>query len=75
MLVVSRLESIPQKYSGIKELFAKHHINSFVILNFKDKNDKYAMLAFCMIGMPLQWNQDHYKYYRAVTRLLSYYEL
>ena len=75
MLVVSRLEAIPQKYSGIKELFAKHHINSFVILNFKDKNDKYAMLAFCMIGMPLQWNQDHYKYYRAVTRLLSYYEL
>ena len=74
-IVVNRIDSLPVQAGAIKSFLREAGILSYVIVKFFDKNKRECILMISSIGKQTQWNQMHYKYYRAVGDLLSLYSL
>ena len=72
-LVVNQLESLPASHSDSVTILRDLGIYSFVVIRFRDVEDKPCFLAFASIGKKVQWNQLHFKYYRVFTHLLEMY--
>ncbi len=74
-IVVNRIDSLPVQAGAIKSFLREAGILSYVIVKFFDKNKRECILMISSIGKQTQWNQMHYKYYRALGDLLSLYSL
>lgn len=74
-IVVNRIDSLPVQAGAIKSFLKEAGILSYVLVRFFDKNKRECILMISSIGKPTQWNQMHYKFYRAVGDLLSLYSL
>ncbi|WP_155828094.1 GGDEF domain-containing protein [Butyrivibrio sp. VCB2006] len=70
-VVINRLEMLPPYAHHIKEFLAKRDVYSFIIIRFYDKDHKECILTFGSVGKQNQWNQSHFKYYRAFIDILS----
>lgn len=74
-IVVNRVENLPPYAKSVKEFLKELGIYSYVMIRFKDKNDSPCVLIIASIGKFVQWNQTHYKFYRAFTDLLGLLQL
>ncbi|WP_029231121.1 GGDEF domain-containing protein [Butyrivibrio sp. VCB2006] len=74
-IVVNRIETLPPYANGLKEFLKDLGIYSYVLLRFNDKDGRDCILIIASVGKNTQWNQMHYKFYRAFTDLLSLYSL
>ncbi len=73
--VVNRIETLPPYATGVKEFLQSLDIYSYILVKFNDKDGKDCILVISSIGKRTQWNQMHYKYYRAFADVLSFYSL
>ena len=72
-LVVNQIESLPASYSDSVKILREVEVLSFVVISFRDVEQKPCYLAFASVGKKVQWNQSHFKYYRVFTHLLEMY--
>lgn len=72
-IVVNRIESLPVQASAIKVFLKENGILSYVVIRFFDKKQRECILFISSLGKKTQWNQMHYKFYRALGDLLSLY--
>jgi diguanylate cyclase (GGDEF)-like protein len=74
-MVVNMIDSLPAQAESFKEILRKQGILSYVIVRFFDKDKRECILMINSVGKQTQWNQTHYKYYRALGDVLSLYSL
>lgn len=74
-IVVNRLDSLPVQAGAIKMFLKEAGVLSYVMVRFFDKEGRECILMISSIGKQTQWNQMHYKYYRALGDLLSLFAL
>ena len=74
-IVVNRLDSLPVQAGAIKIFLKEAGVLSYVLIRFFDKDGRECILMISSIGKQTQWNQMHYKYYRAFGDLLSLFAL
>lgn len=74
-IVVNRLDSLPVQAGAIKMFLKEAGVLSYVLIRFFDKEGRECILMISSIGKKTQWNQMHYKYYRALGVLLSLFAL
>ncbi len=74
-IVVNRIDSLPTQAKGIKDFLKEIGIYSYVLVRFFDKEKRECILIITSVGKQTQWNQMHYKFYRALGDLLSLYSL
>ena len=70
-IVVNRLDALPVQAGAIKMFLKEAGVLSYVIIRFFDKEERECILMISSLGKRTQWNQMHYKYYRALGDLLS----
>ena len=70
-IVVNRIDNLPPYARSVKEFLKELGVYSYVMIRFKDRDDKPCVLIIASIGKLTQWNQTHYKFYRAFTDLLG----
>ena len=70
-VVVNRLETLPPYARSIKDFLTKREVYSLIIIRFYDKDKKECILIISTVGKKVQWNQTHFKYYRAFTDILA----
>ncbi|SFB73263.1 GGDEF domain-containing protein [Butyrivibrio sp. YAB3001] len=74
-IVMNRIENLPPYAQSVKNFLKELEIYSYVLLRFNDKDGKDCILIISSVGKNVQWNQMHFKYYRAFTDLLGLYSL
>ncbi|MBQ9589498.1 MAG: GGDEF domain-containing protein [Butyrivibrio sp.] len=74
-IVVNRLDALPPYANSVKNFLSELDVQSYVRIKFSDKDKRECFLIFASIGKKVQWNQTHYKFYRAFADLLSLYSL
>lgn len=74
-IVVNRIETMPPQAKSMKAHLKERGIMSFMMLRFYDKDGKECVLVVGSIGKQVQWNQSHFKYYRAFADLLGLYSV
>ncbi len=74
-IVVNRIENLPPYAKSVQDFLKDLGVYSYVMIRFRDKDDRPCVLIIASIGKFTQWNQTHYKFYRAFTDLLGLYSL
>jgi diguanylate cyclase (GGDEF)-like protein len=74
-VVVNRIDALPPQANSVKEFLRELGVFSYVLLRFHDRDGRECILMIASVGKLTQWNQMHYKFYRALTDLLSLYSL
>jgi diguanylate cyclase (GGDEF)-like protein len=74
-VVVNSLETLPPHAHNIRVFLEKREVYSMIIVRFHDMDKREAILIISTVGRKNQWNQTHYKYYRAFADLLSLHSL
>lgn len=74
-IVVNRIENLPPYAKSVQNFLKDLGVYSYVMIRFRDKDDRPCVLIIASIGKFTQWNQTHYKFYRAFTDLLGLYSL
>jgi diguanylate cyclase (GGDEF)-like protein len=74
-VVLDRLEVLPPYAHNIKEFLIKRNVFSLILMRFYDKDKKECILIISTVGRKNQWNQTHFKYYRAFADILSLHSL
>ncbi len=74
-VVINGLEMLPPYSHAIRSFLEKREIYSLIIIRFHDKDDRECVLVISTVGEKKQWNQIHFKYYRAFADLLSLHSL
>ncbi len=74
-VVVNRLETLPPHAHAIRAFLEKREIYSLIIIRFYDKDRREGILVISSVGEKNQWNQTHFKYYRAFADLLSLHSI
>ena len=74
-VVVNRIENLPPYAQSVKDFLAEVGILSYLLIRFRDKDDKECILIIASVGKFTMWNQTHFKFYRAFTDLLGQYSL
>lgn len=74
-IVVNRIETLPPYAKSVKDFLKETGICSYVLVRFNDKDGRDCIFIIASIGKNTQWNQSHYKFYRAFSDLLSLYSL
>ncbi|MBE5831488.1 MAG: GGDEF domain-containing protein [Butyrivibrio sp.] len=70
-VVINHLEMLPPHARNIKDFLTKREVFSLIIIRFYDKDKRECILIISSVGKKVQWNQSHFKYYRAFTDVLS----
>lgn len=70
-VVVNRLEMLPPHAQAIRSFLEKREVYSLIIIRFHDRDMREGILIITSVGEKNQWNQTHFKYYRAFADLLS----
>jgi diguanylate cyclase (GGDEF)-like protein len=74
-VVINRLEMLPPYAIKARDFFKKRGIYSLIIIRFYDKDNRECVLVISSVGKSTQWNQTHFRYYRAFIDLLSLHSL
>ena len=74
-VVVNRLDSLPPYAGSVKEFLKELGVFSYILIRFLDKDKRECVLIIASVGKKTQWNQTHFKYYRAFTDLLALHSL
>ena len=74
-VVINRLETLPPHAFGIRDFLEKRDVYSLIIIRFYDRDKKECILIISSVGNKKQWNQGHFKYYRAFVDILSLFSL
>ncbi len=74
-IVVNRIENLPPYASSVREFLKELGVYSYVMIRFRDKEKRPCVLIIASVGKFTQWNQTHYKFYRAFTDLLGLLDL
>ena len=74
-VVVNRLEMLPPHFHFIKDFLLKRDVYSYIMIRFYDHDERECVLLLTSVGKKTQWNQTHFKYYRAFVDLLSLHSL
>ncbi len=74
-IVVNKVDALPPQAAAAKELLKKKGVLSYILIKFNDKNDNECFLIISSLGKYVQWNELHFKYYRAFVDLLSFFSL
>ena len=61
--------------NAVKEFLKEIGVLSYILMRFNDRNGNECFLIISSLGKYVQWNELHFKYYRAFTDLLSYIKL
>ena len=70
-MVLNDIAKLPPYARNFSDFLAKHQVCSLIIIRFYDKNQNECILIISNIGQKINWNQSHFKYYRAFTDVLS----
>ncbi len=70
-MVLNDISLLPPYARNIKEFLSKPEVYSLIIIRFYDKDKNECILIISNIGKKINWNQSHFKYYRAFTDVLS----
>ena len=74
-VVVNKIDYLPPQADKIKEFLRSMGVLSYLLIRFFDKDKKECILVFSSIGKYTQWNESHFKYYRAFVDLLAKFSL
>ena len=74
-VVLNRLGMLPPYARNIKDFLTKREVYSLIIIRFFDKDKRECILIISTVGNRVQWNQSHFKYYKAFTDILSFLSL
>jgi len=74
-VVVNKIDNLPPQADEIKAFLKGIGVLSYLLIRFYDKNERECILAFSSIGKYTQWNEMHFKYYRAFVGLLAKFSL
>ena len=70
-MALNDISKLPPYARGLKDFLAKREVFSLIIIRFYDKDKNECILIISNIGKKINWNQSHFKYYRAFTDVLS----
>lgn len=70
-MVLNDIVKLPPYARNFSDFLAEHQVCSMIIIRFYDKNQNECILIISNIGQKINWNQSHFKYYRAFTDVLS----
>ena len=71
-VVVNKIDTLPPQAGAVKEFLKEIGVLSYILMRFNDRNGNECFLIISSLGKYVQWNELHFKYYRAFTDLLSY---
>ena len=74
-IVVNRVDNLPPQAGKMKDILKQAGIFSYIIIRFRDADDKESILVITSLGKYTQWNESHFKYFRAFADILSKYPL
>ncbi|MCR5403488.1 MAG: GGDEF domain-containing protein [Butyrivibrio sp.] len=74
-IVLNRVDTLPPQAGSIKEFLKDAGIFSYIMIRFHDADEQECILTITSIGKYTQWNQLHFKYYRAFVDILAKYSL
>lgn len=74
-IVVNRVDTLPPQSGSVKEFLKDSGIFSYIMISFNDADGKECIITIVSVGKYTQWNQLHFKYYRAFIDILSKYSL
>ncbi len=74
-IVVNRVDNLPPQAGKMKDMLKQAGIYSYIIIRFWDVNGKESILVITSLGGYTQWNETHFKYFRAFADILSKYPL
>ena len=74
-VVVNKIDNLPPQADEIKDFLKKIGVLSYLLIRFYDKDNRECILVFSSIGKYTQWNETHFKYYRAFVALLARFSL
>ncbi len=74
-IVVNRIDSLPPYAKGVKDFLREIGVFSYVLIRFQDMDKRDCILIIASVGKKTQWNQSHFKFYRAFGDLLSLHSL
>ncbi len=74
-IVINTLGTLPPHVQDARSFLENKGIYSLVIQRFYDKDNRECVLVITSVGKKTQWNQTHFKYYRAFADLLSLHSI
>lgn len=74
-VVVNRVDTLPPQSGSVKYFLKEAGIWSYIMISFKDIEERECILTIVSVKKYTQWNQMHFKYYRAFVDILSRYAL
>ena len=70
-VVVNRIDNLPPYANGVKDYLKELGVYSYIMTKVKDRDGCDGVLIIASVGKTTQWNQSHFKFYRAFTDLMS----
>ncbi len=74
-IVVNNVDSLPPYAKGVRDFLKEIGVYSYVLVRFQDMDGRDCILVIASVGKKTQWNQTHFKFYRAFGDLLSLHSL
>ncbi len=74
-IVVNKIDFLPPQADSFKIYLREIGVFSFMFIRFQDIDKNECILLVSSIGKYIQWNEMHYKYYRAFADVLACYHL
>ncbi|MCR5558073.1 MAG: GGDEF domain-containing protein [Butyrivibrio sp.] len=74
-VVVNRLDALPPQAEGAKNFLKRLGVLSYILLRFNDRDGNECFMIISSLGQAVQWNELHFKYYKAFIDLLSCFSL
>ena len=74
-VVVNKIDTLPPQAGAVKGFLKEIGVLSYILMRFNDRDGNECFLIISSLGKYVQWNELHFKYYRAFMDLLSYFSL
>jgi diguanylate cyclase (GGDEF)-like protein len=74
-IVVNKIDFLPPQAASFKAYLKEMGVYSFMFIRIKDQDGLPAIVLISSVGKYIQWNEAHYKYYRAFADVLACYHL
>ncbi len=74
-VVVNKIDSLPPQAGAVKKFLKDIGVFSYILMRFNDMGGNECFMIISSLGKYVQWNELHFKYYRAFMDLLSYFSL
>ncbi len=74
-VVVNKIDSLPPQAEAAKAFLRKIGVLAYILLRFNDHDGNECFMIISSVGKYLQWNELHFKYYKAFVDLLSIFSL